>query len=154
VGAGGCDAPGHPTPNYAALVNESIDIHYGGAYNTVAVFDLRTATTIGANGSGASADCPEFSQTCSSGIDQLVLGTDGATAGHTFVLKNDLTYPSCQSVEQIVANDSTGTRVLDSIATTTPCDSPAPALLLSQLSLAGQTLTWSHAGTPESAQLH
>jgi hypothetical protein len=141
--------------DYAALVNEGSDLHYGGSVNTVAAFNLRTGTAV-ANDGGESADCPEFSDGfCSSGIDQLAVSdTDGATAAHTFVLKSPLIYPLCTSVEQIVANDRTGMHVLDSITTTTPCDGPTPALLLSQLSLSGHTLTWSHAGTPESAQLN
>jgi hypothetical protein len=139
--------------DYAALVNESTGPHDVGSFNSVAVFDLRTGTAV-ADGGNESADCPSFSTpTCSSGIDQLTVGTDGVTAAHTFVLHNPMPYPSCTSVEQIIANDSTGTHILDSITTTSPCNSPA-ALLLSHLSLSGHTLTWSHAGTLESAQLH
>jgi hypothetical protein len=138
--------------NYAALVDEASDIHYyGGSLNGVVVFDLRTGAAVASAG-GESANCPLVTQRC--GIDQLVLGADGDTAAHTFVLDDPTVYPSCTSVEQIVANDSTGTHVLDSITTTNPCNSPAPALVLSQLSLSGDTLTWNHAGTPESAQLN
>jgi hypothetical protein len=138
--------------DYAALVNEASDIHYyGGSLNGVVVFDLRTGAAV-ASGGGESANCPSVWNGC--GVDQLVLGADGITAAHTFVLNDPRPYPSCTSVEQIVANDSTGSHVLDSITTTNPCNSPAPALLLSQLSLSGDTLTWSHAGTPESAQLN
>jgi hypothetical protein len=54
--------------------------------------------------------------------------------------------------EHIVATDSTDTHILDSI-TTAATNCGAPAMQLSQLSLSGQTLTWNHAGTPESAQL-
>jgi hypothetical protein len=140
--------------DYAALVNKGTDLHYGGSINTVAVFDVRTGTVV-ANGRGESADCPSFSSgICFSGIDQLAVGAGRVTAAHTFVVNDPRTYPSCTSVEQIVANDSTGTHILDSITTTTACNSPAPALLLSQLSLSGDTLTWRHAGTPEGAQLN
>lgn len=58
---------------------------------------------------------------------------------------------SFTTVEQIVANDSTGVHILDSIPT--PGPDPAPPLL-SQLALSGDTLTWSHAGSPRSAQLN
>ncbi|MBV9413765.1 MAG: hypothetical protein JO363_02205 [Solirubrobacterales bacterium] len=115
------------------------------------VFDLRTGRQRKDLG-GESAVCPTGG--CSSGIDQLAVGTDGVSAAHTFFLRNAVTYPRCTSVERIVANDSTGTHVLDSITTTTACNSPPPALVLSQLSLSGHRLTWSHAGTPESAQLN
>ena len=136
---------------YAGLVNEASDIHYyGGSLDEVVEFDLRTGAAV-ASGGGESANCPLVGNGC--GVDQLVLGADGVTAAHTFVLNDPTLYPSCTSVEQIVANDSTGTHVLDSITTTNPCNSPAPALVLSQLSLSGDTLTWNHAGTPESAQL-
>jgi hypothetical protein len=137
--------------DYAALVNEDRDLHYGGSLNALAAFDLRTGMEVAAG--GVSADCPG-SGGCSSGIDQLAVGIDGVIAAHTFVLQSPGPYPICTSVEQIVATDSTGTHTLDSITSTNPCDSPAPALLLSQLSLSGDTLTWSHAGTPDSAQLN
>ena len=146
--------------DYAALVNEGIDFHYGGFGSTVAVFDLRTGTATVADGKGASLDCPGITGESESeyhcGIDQLVLGPDRVTAAHTFVLNSPLPYPnpSCTSVEQIVATDSTGTHILDSITTTAPCNSPPPALLLSQLWLSGDTLTWSHGTIPESAQLN
>ena len=149
---------------YAALVNESSDTHYGGTDDTVAVFDLRTATRV-ADAGGESVGCAVWTSgstgPCESRIDQLVLSPDGDTAAHTAVFNNPLN-SSCQSVEQIVATDSTGTHVLDSITTTplgstTPdtwsCNSPAPSQL-SGPSLSGDTLTWSHAGTPETAQLN
>jgi hypothetical protein len=150
--------------DYAALVNESSDTHYGGTGDTVAVFDLRTATGV-VDAGGESVGCAVWTSgstgPCESAIDQLVLSPDGDTAAHTAVFNNPLS-SSCQSVEQIVATDSTGTHVLDSITTTTPdgntpdawgCTSPEPSQL-SGLSLSGDTLTWSHAGTPETAQLN
>jgi hypothetical protein len=137
--------------DYAALVNEGADIHYGGDNETVAVFDLRTGTTI-ANHGGESASCPwEGGYGCQSSIDQLVLGADGLTAARTIVTNSNYPASSYTTVEQIVANDSTGTHVLDSIATTDPLN-PTPSTL-SDLTLTGDTLTWSHDGTPESAQL-
>jgi hypothetical protein len=179
IEGGGHFGPAVVAGDYAAVVNEATDLHYGDSLNTVAVFDLRTgammnrrivefggaylASSFGTavcNQSpaslalcGESSGCLEVPRFCSSGIDQLVLSSNGATAAHTFVLKEELG-TSCTSVEQIVANDSTGVRILDSITTTTPCASPPPALELSQLTLSGNTLTWSHAGTPESAQLN
>ena len=62
----------------------------------------------------------------------------------------NVNWPNCTSTEHIVATDSTGTHILDSI--TTPGRPASP--LLSQLALSGNTLTWNHAGTPESAQLN
>lgn len=66
----------------------------------------------------------------------------------------NVNWPNCTSTEHIVATDSTGTHILDSITTKTPCNGQPPASQLTQLSLSGHTLTWSHAGTPESAQLN
>jgi hypothetical protein len=139
---------------YAALVEHSEDVHYFGNSDLVQVFDLRTGQQRNDLG-GESADCPPGDGACSSGLDQLAVGTDGVSAAHTFVLQG-LGPPgpdaSCSLVERIVANDTTGTHVLDSITTTTACH--APAFVLSQLSLSRDTLSWRHTGTPESAQLN
>jgi hypothetical protein len=137
--------------DYAALVNEHRDLHYGGSLNALAAFDLQTGTEI--DDGAVSADCPGFSS-CSSGIDQLAVGAGGVTAAHTVVIDSPSPYPQCTSTEQIVATESTGTHILDSITTNSPCDGPAVALQLTQLSLSGHTLTWSHGGTSESAQLN
>jgi hypothetical protein len=140
--------------DYAALVNASIDDHYGGSSNTVGVFDLRTATAVTDRG-GESAGCPDYAgYGCQSGVDQLVLGTDAATAAHTFVISSCFPLSPCTTVEQIVANDSTGTHILDTITSTGPYLPNFTPSLLSQLALSGHTLTWSHAGSPRSAQLN
>jgi hypothetical protein len=136
---------------YAALVNEAGDSRYGFFSATVVVYDLRTGTAVADRG-GETASCPTVLGFCRSEVDQLVLGTDGATAAHTFGAAPG---SSCASVEQIVANDSTGAHILDSITTTPPsCNGPPPALELSQLTLSGDTLTWNHAGTSETARLN
>ncbi len=127
--------------DYAALVNHVLDTHYGNSGAAVTVFDLRTGTAVADRG-GESAAGP------GSGVDQLVLGADAVSAAHTFGI-NCALGSSCPTVEQIVANDSTGTHILDSITDAGPAN-----FLLTQLALSGDTLTWSHAGTPESAQLN
>ena len=138
--------------NYAALVNESTDDHYGGSSDTVAVFDLRTGTTVADRG-GESAGC-QYGEvdSCYSGVDQLVLGPGGVTAAHTFVANANYPSPPYKTAEQIVAHDSTGTHTVDSITTTGVYNATPSAL--SDLALSGDTLTWRHAGTPESAQLN
>ncbi len=137
--------------DYAAIVNEGADPHYGGMSQTVAVIDLRTGTAV-ANRGGETAGCPDYDgYGCNSGVDQLVLGSDGVTAAHTFV-SNYSSNSAFTTTEEIVANDSAGTHILDSIATTGPYD-PTPSML-SHLALSGDTLTWSHDGTSETAQLH
>jgi hypothetical protein len=145
--------------DYAALVNEASNLHYGYGRSiaTLAVFDLRTGAMMDrsviefgggvlASSFGESAICPEGDLSC--GIDQLVLGPDGVSAAHTLG-----TVPGSSCGEQIVANDDTGKHILDSITTSGSCSIP-PAPELSQLTLSGDTLTWSHAGTAESAQLN
>ncbi len=132
--------------DYAALVNRRVNTHYGGSKDTVAVFDLRTGSPLADRG-GESATCQDIP--CYTGVDQLVLGADAATAAHTFFTNCGST---CTTAEQIVANDSTGTHTLDSITTTGPYN-PTPSSL-SQLALSGHTLTWSHAGSARTAQLN
>jgi hypothetical protein len=57
--------------------------------------------------------------------------------------------------EAIVARDATGIRTLDTAAETLgPGVGALPPRLITNLSLTGDTLSWDHAGTPESAQLH
>jgi hypothetical protein len=138
--------------DYAALVNEGIDIHYGGDNETVAVFDVRTGTTVADRG-GESASCPDYNgYGCESSVDQLVLGADGVTAAHTVVANSNYPASGYATVQQVVANDSTGTHILDTV-TTTGGPFPPTSSALSDLTLTGDTLTWSHDGTPESAQL-
>jgi Tol biopolymer transport system component len=140
--------------DYVALVTEYRDGHYGGSFNWLTAFDLRTGTSIS---SGQQANCePDLPgiTPCESSIDQVAVSDiDGATAAHTIVVTSDA-YPSCTLTEQIVATDSTGTHILDRVTTNALCDGPPPVLQLSQLSLLGHTLTWSHAGSPRSAQLN
>jgi hypothetical protein len=130
--------------DYAAVVNESYDPHMGSGGAEVAVYDLRTGTAV-TNLGGETAGCAD----ADCGVDQLVLGSDGITAAHTYG-ENCIAPGQCGPVEQIVANNSTGTHVLDSI----PNPGPVPPFSLSQLALSGHTLTWSHAGTPERVQLN
>jgi hypothetical protein len=134
--------------DFAAFVENSADPHYGGSSETVHVFDLNT----GARGStlgGEQAGCEDYSYDCSSAADQLVLNAQGFTAVHTTVIR----YGASTATEQIAAADSTGVHVEDSVTIAHPLDGP-PAPLLTGLQLSGDTLSWQHAGTPESAQLH
>jgi hypothetical protein len=91
----------------------------------------------------------------SSTLDELALGADGFTAAHTTSLfyNNATVPPSADHTEQIVASDSTGVHVLDSVASENPAGQPV-ASSLTGLQLTGDTLTWDHAGASESAVLH
>ena len=60
---------------------------------------------------------------------------------------------SADRTEQIVARDSTGVHVLDTVAAQSPASQPVTSLLTG-LQLSGDTLTWDHAGASESAVLH
>jgi hypothetical protein len=132
--------------DYAAVVNEWADPHYGGSASTVALFDLRTGTAVPHRG-GEQVSCSDFGYDCGSRMDGLVLGSDAVSAVHTRMV----TYPSGTStttVEEIVASDSAGPHTVDSASGT-----GLGAALLTNLALAGDTLTWDHAGSPRSAQL-
>jgi hypothetical protein len=65
---------------YAALVNSSEDLHYGGSNDTVEVFDLRTGAPV-PGGGGESAGCSGYGDGgCEDSIGQVVVGTGGVTA--------------------------------------------------------------------------
>jgi hypothetical protein len=89
---------------YAALANESEDLHYGGSSGSVVVFDLRTGALVPGRG-GESAYCQtEASGYCEANIDHVAVGTDGVSAAHTtslvppgsgsVALDGDITCPS------------------------------------------------------------
>jgi hypothetical protein len=113
--------------NDAAVVNEGNNRHYGGSWASVAVFDLRTGTAVVDRG-GESSPGPD------GGIDQLVLGPDAVSAALTAGETCDgVGVSPCTPVEQIVANDSSGTHILDSVT--------SGSGYLSGLALSGDTLT-------------
>ncbi len=95
----------------------------------VGVFNLRTGAAVPSLGAEPLPDGPV--------TDGLVLNRQGFTAVHT----------NFNGTEQIIASDSTGAHVLDTIQ---PSGS-TPAL--TNLALKDNTLTWHHNGEPESAML-
>ena len=126
--------------NYAGLVVEQSDPHYGGDQSAVHVFDLGTGSASPHLG-GESASCPDYSHSCSEMMDGLVLNDQGFAAVHLTLLQANPT-------EEIQASDSSGSRTVDSAATTGNQD------VLTNLTLTGNTLSWNHDGTPESTELH
>jgi hypothetical protein len=60
--------------------------------------------------------------------------------------------PIFTSTEQIAAGYGTAVHILDTA--TRSRSGSSPSAVLSGLSLPGYTLTWMHAGTPETASLH
>lgn len=128
---------------YAALKVSWVDLHYGGNSNKVELFDLRTGAEVGARG-GEFVNCADYSYSCESGIDRIVLGSDAVSAAHTTVRDSVC---NC-TVERIVGSDSTGVHTLDSV--TQP---ETGTTALTNLTLTGDTLTWDHNGAPRSAQL-
>jgi hypothetical protein len=154
--------------NYAALAVRTVGGKYGYSVTSrVQLFDLRTgcelsdqlssgvscnpsATDRGGEavfcGSGQLGGCPANGD---ARIDQLVLGPDAASAAHTTLEGLDTSGNRCSCrVEQIQDSDSTGVHTLDSV--TEPDGSPTQ---LTNLTLTGDTLTWEHSGSPQSAQL-
>jgi hypothetical protein len=100
---------------YAALANESEDLHYGGSSGSVVVFDLRTGAMVPGRG-GESAYCQsQGGGSCEASIDQVAVGTDGVSAAHTtslippgsgsVPLDGDIT---CPSPSLCVATDGFG----------------------------------------------
>jgi hypothetical protein len=74
--------------------------------------------------------------------------TGGAAAWTaTLVAGNPCSAETWCTTEKILAADHTGVHTLDTVT------SNAPGPLLSDLSLSGTSLTWTHTGAPESAQL-
>lgn len=138
--------------NFTALLEHSIDEHYGGSSATVRVFDLSTGAE--SQLSGESTGCPDYSgYGCSSAADQLVLNDEGFTAMHITVAQPTATgTPPAQATEEIVATDRTGTDIEDSI-TEAEAGPLIPSPQLTELRLSGDTLTWLHDGSPRSAQL-
>lgn len=122
--------------NYAALIDQVVDGHYGGGGSTVRVFDLRTGSSAPHLG-GQNVSCPDRS--CYETMDSLVLNDQGFTAVRVWLT----------GTEQVVASDSAGLLTVDSAANPNP-DQPG----LTNLTLAGDTLSWNHDGTPKSTELH
>ena len=119
--------------------------HWGGSRSEVHVFDLRTGLEPRRLG-GETATCGfDTGSSCGSAMDDLVLGANGFSAAHTTLQGEG--YPQ---IEKIVASDSRGITTLDAVTSQCNCE---PTPLLTGLNLTGDTLTWSHDGTPETAQL-
>jgi hypothetical protein len=129
--------------NYAAFANSSADPHYGGNGSTVVVFDLRSGAVVPDRGGETGGGPNDFNSPV-----QLVLGPDAVTAAHLTTCAPALGV-GCTPIEEIIANDSAGTRTLDTA--TTSYGAPP---MLTGLTLTAETLSWNHAGTQRTAQLH
>ena len=129
--------------NYAGLV-----VSGGGKYiscfASTKVFDLRS----GARVWGGESPRPS-GQVSWCGLNQLVLGADAVSAVHATAVETAGPPYGCDcTVEQVIASDRLGVRTLDSV--NEPIGSPSN---LTNLALAGDTLTWEHNGSPRGAQL-
>jgi hypothetical protein len=129
--------------DYAALATFDTDYHYGGSSNTLDVYDLRTGNPV-QNLGGEFVTCDGYS--CETRMDHAVINGQGFTAVHTVASVECIDVNSCESIQ---VSDSGGPRTVDT-ATTSWVSAP----VLTDLALSGDTLTWKHAGTPESIQLH
>lgn len=137
--------------DYAALATFFTDMHYGGNGESVGVYDLRSGRRVSGLG-GEQISCGDYFYGCLSSLDGLVINNQGFTAAHAEVQAgpngcSDTTLNPCPG-EQIITSDSSGVQVVD---TALNVGSP---LLLTDLTLSGDILTWQHAGTPEHTQLH
>ncbi len=145
--------------HYAALVISAHDYHYDVSSYLVKVFDLNTGAIVPTLGGEQVMDNSFDTYLGSSNMNGLVLGPDGFSAAHTTrTLVGPCSPSPCPNrqehqTEQIIAADSSGVHVLDTLASDYPVRDPG-ASLLTALQLSGDTLSWSHAGTPESAELH
>ncbi|HEY5318292.1 MAG TPA: hypothetical protein VIJ20_09945 [Solirubrobacteraceae bacterium] len=84
------------------------------------------------------------------GADYAALATGGSAAWTAALIDgNPCNVTTSCTVEQIMASDATGLHALD--ATATPGSGGS---WLTALSLSGSTLSWDHAGTPQSAELN
>lgn len=122
--------------NYAALTHAQSG-HDQPSSEQVGVFDLRTGSAVSRLG-GERFSCDN---SCAGTMDSLVINDQGFTAVRVKLYQNTVS-------EQILASDNSGSRTVDSAASSSNTD------VLSALALAGDTLSWKHNGTPESAQLH
>ena len=130
--------------NDAALVVTGTDPHYGGSSESVSVFDLRTGATVPKRG-GEQTGCSDYSYACGSTMNELLLGPTGFTAVRTTVIEN-----GANQTEQIIASDSSGPHVLDTV--TGPYISGGQRLDLQRIT--GNTIVWLNEGTDKSATLH
>ncbi len=135
---------------YAALVEHDQDPHYGGARYLVQVFDLDTGLIDHQLG-GEQIGCPDYEGGCPSSLEDVVINANGFTAAHTTTADYSIT--QAEQTEAILAGDSSGIHVLDTLTSQHPISQQGP-VLLTGLRLSSDTLTWDHAGTPESADLH
>jgi hypothetical protein len=137
--------------DFAGLVAYQRDTHYGGSAYSASVFDLRTGTVVPHLG-GQQVGCGDYSYSCNSGIDGLVVATDGASAVHTSVVQFGPDNVATQT-ERIVASDATGIHVLGS-ATSTSTNAQPPPTVLTALSLTDSILSWRDGSAPQSVTLH
>ena len=138
--------------NFAAFIEDDADPHYGGSGETVRVFDLGTGMESQSLG-GQQAACGDYSYSCDSDADQLALNSEGFSAVHTSVTQLATTIASAAQVtEQILAVDSTGMHVEDTV-TESESGYNLPPPHLTDLQLTGDTLTWLHDGSPRTATL-
>jgi hypothetical protein len=136
---------------FAGLVAYQRDMHYGGSGYSVSVFDLRTGTVVPRLG-GQQVVCGDYSYSCDSSLDGLVVAADGASAVHTSIVQLG-TGNAASQAEQIVASDAAGIHVLDS-ATSISTNAQLPPIVLTGLALTDTSLSWQHGGAPQSATLH
>jgi hypothetical protein len=112
-----------------------------------------TSSMIDGGQSLTSLDCPSTTLCVAGDMDGDVVTSSDPTGGPAAWTAALVDGSACSDQtfctgEDLVASDSTGEHSLDAIT------GPGMGTLLTALTLTGDTLTWEHAGTPESAELH
>jgi len=123
---------------YVALVSFDTDFHYGGSSGDVTVYDVNTGRGVPRLG-GEHTQCDGYS--CETRMDGLVMNAQGFTAVHVWTSVPEV-------AEEIQVSDGPGARTVDTATETSLVSS-----VLANLTLSGDIVTWTHAGTPESATL-
>ncbi len=113
------------------------------------VYDLRTGDLRKELGGETASGCSFGDYSCDTRMNALVINRQGFTAAHTILLSGGCAGPATDSFcETIQVSDSGGPHTVDTAA------SPGAKPVLTDLALSGDTLTWRHAGAPQSIQLH
>jgi hypothetical protein len=137
--------------HYAALATFETDFHYGGSTSALVVYDLRTGAPVRWLG-GESVSCEGYS--CETTLNDLVINDRGFTAVHAVASIPCPGPPSGNRCEQIEVSDDGGPRTVDTATSSAATPFSVAAPVLTDLTLMGDTLTWQHSGSNETAQLH
>jgi hypothetical protein len=139
--------------DFGAFSLEGTDPKFGGGFASTVLYDLRSGDPVPDRGQENVQCFPfdgEIGLVCHAFIDRIVVGADGTSAVHAIVESSPPCSPPGCYQEQIIASDSTGTRMLDA---SNQADPVSATPMLTGLSITGDVVTWENAGRPRSATL-